>query len=154
MGAKPIIYDAQEREILPKPCTLVMFDAHDDATRLGSACMEKIREMRDRGITLEALMQLCQDDLRRDDGDWVMAGAELGLIGDAVSFGVEDREKKDRLKRFEDHLGNTHRIELMGLPGEAFAYKGGLIDHIRRDDFSDLWDILQWEHVRGRGFRF
>jgi len=147
----PIIHYAQERGTLPKPCTLVMFDAHHDAKR--PSCIEEICRIRKAGITIKNLICLCKDKLCRHDGDWVKAAMELGLIDDAVIFGVEDRWSSNRLKSFKDHRGDRHRVELLGLPRLELEPQGSLSD-IAQEGFYELWNILDWQCISNEGFTF
>ncbi len=43
------------------------------------------------GPTISDLIALCERDLRSLDDDWIKAAMELGLVSDAVVFGVDDR---------------------------------------------------------------
>ena len=148
----PIIHYAQEKGTLSKPCTIIIFDAHHDAK--APTCIDEIRRVRESGILLEDLICLCRDKLSCLDDDWVKTGMKLGLIGDAVIFGVEDRRNSDCLKRFKDHRGNIHRIELAGLPGGELEYQGSLSDLAQRNGLSELWSILEWQHTPKKGFTF
>jgi len=147
-----IIYHAQGRGLLPRPCTLVMFDAHHDSKR--PACMERIRRIRAAGITFDELVSLCKDSLSPLDDDWVMAGMELGLISDAVIFAGADLPAMEVPRRFTDHVGDVHRIELAALPGRELQYQGRLSDVARKKCLSELWSILGWRHAPADGFAF
>lgn len=148
----PIIHYAQERGTLSKPCTLVMFDAHHDTMDPG--CIDEIRRIRESGIVLENLIRLCRDKLSLQNDDWVKTGMELGLIGDAVIFGVEKMWDRDRLKKFEDHRGDMHRIELAGLPSRELKYKGSLSNLVKSESHSELWNLLEWHHIPNKRFAF
>lgn len=153
----PIIHHAQEQGHIPRPCTLVMFDAHHDALPPQGGCMDLIRQIRASGPTVDSLLQLCEvdDGLRKTDDDWVLAGMELGLIGDAVVFGVKgysDRDVHD-LWEFADHAGTIHHLRLVGLPGRELGYQGVLGDLSQREVVQSIWDILGWKMIDGR-FQF
>lgn len=136
----PIIHDAQEREVLPKPCTLVMFDAHCDL--LDPICFDDICRIRKKGVNLGNLIGSCKDKLAKNDSDWIKAGMELGLIGDVVIFGVGGNWEE-----FKDHRGKLHRIELLSLPlTELESHDGKLCDLVQSSLFSKLWNILRWEY--------
>ena len=148
----PIINYAQERGILFKPCKLVMFDAHHDA--IEPSCIDEIRRVRESGTGLKDLVCLCRDKLRHLNDDWVTAGMELGLIGDAVIFGVENTRNHTLPKSFVDHCNNRHRIELMGLPGKELKYQGSLSDLTKSTILSEVWRILEWQYTKDTGFKF
>lgn len=138
----PIAYLAQQGQLLPIPCTLVMFDLHHDA--LGPRCLEQLTAWR-RTPTVEGLVGLCESHLKPLDDDWLKAGMELGLFGDAVIFGVEDASDRDRLSIHTDGSGGLHRIDMLSLPREELAYQGRLSDLARRDEFGRVWDTLGWQ---------
>lgn len=139
----PIIFYKQQKNILSHPCTLVMFDAHHDAK--DPACKNDILQIKKIGITFEGLIDLCQEKLSKLNDDWVKTGMELGLIDDAVIFGVESSADSANFKRFKDQQENIHKIKLLGLPGKELEYQGDLSDTARRESLSDLWKILGWQ---------
>ena len=141
----PIIFYNQQKKILPHPCTLVMFDAHHDAK--DPLCMGDILQIKKAGITFEGLINLCQEKLSKLNDDWVKTGMELGLIDDAVIFGVESREDGVNFKPFfKDQQGIIHKIKLLGLPGTELECQGDLSDTARWESLSELWKILGWQY--------
>lgn len=145
----PIICFAQDCQKLPRPCRLVGFDAHHDILQPRS--LDEIKKISKRGVTVRRVIDLCKNSLRTSDDDWLKAGMELGLISDAVIFGVMDSQNNGQ---YEDHTGTTHRIELAWLPRSAFNHQGVLSDLARSDEFASLWEVLNWEYNRGSGFAF
>jgi len=139
----PIIFYNQQNKILPHPCTLVMFDAHHD-TR-DPNCMEDIIRIKEAELTFSEIVNLCKERLSDRDDDWVKAGMELGLIDDAVIFGVEDGASNRNLEKYEDQQGIIHKIKLLGLPREELDYQGDLSDIIRSEALSEFWKILGWQ---------
>ena len=69
---------------------------------------------------------------------------ELGLVDDAVVFGVETRDLSHDERNFQDHAGGAHRIFLTGLPADELGYQGDLSDFARRDELDGLWKVLGW----------
>ena len=98
-----LLHWAQEKGLLPRPCNLVMFDAHHDA--LEPACAGRLDRVRIEGLSAAILFDICTGARQNDwdarlnplDDDWVRAGMRLGLIRDAVIFGVHDEGGHDGL---------------------------------------------------------
>jgi hypothetical protein len=148
----PLLFKHQNTGGLPNPCDLILFDRHRDM--LPPRSIDKLTTMRQNAFTESDLIALCEEDLAKKDDDWIIAGMELGLIQDVVVFGVEDVPKRMG-KYHTDHLGVEHRIVIQCCtPGELLGYQGDLCDLAKRDQLTDLWDILQWEFISGQGFRF
>ena len=142
----PIIFYNQQKKILPHPCTLVMFDAHKDTLDPSCSCKEDILRIRKSGITFNEIINLCQEKLRKSNGDWVKAGMELDLIDDVVIFGVENGVSSGNIEKYEDQQGNAHKIKLLGLPREELDDRGDLSDIIRSEALSEFWKILGWQY--------
>jgi len=147
----PIISSAQESGDLPRPCTIVMFDAHHDS--FDPECLSEIEQIREAGCSYNQLIGLCRDHLLKIDNDWLRAGMQLGLIDHAAIFGVEDRRDAQKFKEFKDSKGNVHKIEMAALPGVELEYQGGLCDMASHGNRT-LWDILGWRIEPGVGFGF
>ena len=145
----PIIFYKQQKKILPHPCTIVTFDAHQDTLDPSCSCKEDILRIRKSGITFNKIVNLCKEKLRKCNDDWIKAGMELGLIGDAVIFwaGEEpNNENLENLKEFKDQQENIHKIKLLGLPGKELEFQGDLSDTVRWEYLSELWKILRWQY--------
>jgi hypothetical protein len=157
----PIAYFAQEKKLLPKPCTLTVFDQHDDGVK--PDCTPGLL---DPNISLRALIDLCQAPPRQStavapelsrhlrplDDDWVKAGMELGIFGDAVIFGGWERGgRRDSSQLYTDKAtGKPHSIKIVSLPKAALSFKGELSDWAR--EFEPIWKILGW--TQKGGFHF
>jgi len=148
----PIAHRAQQLGELPKPCTLVMFDAHMDS--IEPDCTEILGAARP-NLTPERLIDTCQNHLRKLDDDWIKAGMELGIFGDAIVFGGWHPESTPRADTYQDKAtSQNHRFFRVGLPLHALAYQGELSDLARSHaKSSDLWKILGW-HMNGYVFDF
>lgn len=145
----PIIFYKQQKKILPHPCTLVTFDAHQDTLDPSCSCKEDILRIRKSGITFNEIVHLCQEKLRKCNDDWIKAGMELGLIGDAVIFWAGEEPNignLENLKEFKGLQGNIHKIKLLGLPGTELKCQGDLSDTARWESLSELWKILGWQY--------
>jgi len=138
----PIAHVAQEQGLLPKPCTLVVFDLHHDA--LVPSCLPELRAGRE-NLTVEDVIRLCGQNLSKNDDDWLKAGMELGLFGDAVIFGVEDTSDRDKYRIYRDDLDREHRIDMLQRPRGALAYQGSLSDRARSGALERIWNVLGWQ---------
>jgi len=139
----PIIFEAQQCGHLPEPCTLVMFDQHHDALPPRTkAARDRIVELLASSPTGQDMLDLCVWDLFKLDDDWITAGMSLGLLDDAVIFGVRDRGRD--LETFMSPDGALHHIHMHGFPGPCLAYQGDLSDRGRLDELVGLWDALDW----------
>lgn len=145
----PIIFYKQQKKILPHPCTLVTFDAHQDTLDPSCSCKEDILRIRKSGITFNEIVHLCQEKLRKCNDDWIKAGMELGLISDAVIFWAGEEPNignLENLKEYKDLQKNIHKIKLLGLPGTELKCQGDLSDTARWGGLSELWKILGWQY--------
>lgn len=138
----PIAHAAQEQGLLPKPCTLVMFDLHHDAD--DPHCLPELHSARE-SLTADAVVRLCGQSLSTNDDDWLKAGMELGMFEDAVIFGVENTSNRDRYRTYLDNLGQEHMIVMLGRPRSELAYQGSLSDWFRRRALEPIWDLLGWQ---------
>jgi hypothetical protein len=143
----PILFESQRSGLLPEPCPLLMFDQHHDAVppRTREA-LERIEELLASSPTGQDILDLCVEDLSKLDDDWITAGMSLGLLSDAVIFGVQDRAKE--AETFMSPGGTLHRVHMHGFPGPSLAYQGDLSDHARGKDLAGLWEALDWEPRR------
>lgn len=153
----PIVAHHQEIGKLPKPCTLIMFDAHHDAKELSPEKIKEIQKIRTSGPSPEKVSKLCSSFLSELNDDWVRAGMELGFYDDAVIFGTDSNlhlGNFEKLASFSDHMGTPHRLEIPNLPGRALEYQGSLSDISVREKFEPLWKTLGWESEGGKVFQF
>lgn len=104
---------------------------------------------------MNGLIELCRHDLRALDDDWIKAGMELGLITDAVVFGVHDQTDARRagVGPLTDHTGQTHRFFALRLPRSELMHQGRLSDLAYATEYRDIWEALNWDSGAG-GFAF
>lgn len=139
-----LVHWAQSQGLLPRPTKVVMFDRHHDALppRSGNSFKE-IQALRQGEIEPERLLHVTENLSPLDD-DWLRAGMELGLLGDAVIFGT-DQSLEQNPCVFDDHTGLPHQIVINNrLPGECFGHQGSLSDVSRAHQLRPLWDVLDW----------
>lgn len=79
----PLVVDAQQRGLLPRPVPVALFDRHTD-------CAQPRRPL-PAIATVEDALRLCEDHLSPHDDDWLIAGIETGILADVFLFGVDDR---------------------------------------------------------------
>ena len=137
----PLIAQAQEDGLVPRPCHLIMFDRHHDA--LTPDCVTELQKIRSKGSSVPDLVNLCESHLRPLDDDWIKAAMELGLVDYAVVFGVEDKPPANEVD-FDDHRGQRHRIIVLGPVRTALQQEGDLSDLARCEELRELWRILGW----------
>jgi hypothetical protein len=138
-----ILHWAQTMGHAPRPCNLVLFDAHHDACT--PYCSGRLDETRRAGVTAENLFDIClggDDRLSTQDDDWIQAGMRLGLIGNAVVFGAQYTGMKFPVK-VEDAVGEVHWIEGLPRPNSALKHEGALGDIIRMNPRA--WETIGWE---------
>lgn len=138
----PIIHQAQQCGTIPTPVDLAMFDAHHDA--LEPRCLPRIQEIRNASPTTDTLIDLCRNHLSQQDDDWLLAAMHLGLVGNAVIFGVHECGLSKFPLSFRDAVGAEHCVEIMGLPGRELQYQGRLSDIARRREHERTWGVLGW----------
>ncbi len=138
---------AQTRGLVPRPCNLVLFDAHHDTCP--PHCHRRLDETRRAGLTAEELFDIClgsqhaeDERLSTKDDDWIQAGMRLGLIGNAVVFGVH-HPGMDFPRRVEDAVGETHWIDVLPRPNSALGYQGAPGDTVKVN--RRAWEIIGWE---------
>ncbi len=141
----PVLFAAAGEGRLDIPATLVTFDRHKDALapldREGNLGAFARREPG----SLDELLILVKYSLSPRDDDWITAGMELGLIGDAVQFGSrEDDDKGPYVTAYEDSRGLLHRLFHLGGPAAEMSYKGALACDGHETFADGLWDILGW----------
>jgi len=150
----PAILAAQKDGVIPAPAVLVGFDQHHDSLPPRSG-LGPIPLLRRKGYPQEEFQTMVRDHLSQKDDDWLKAGMELGLISDAVVFGVGDSHGVET--EFQDHKGKEHKIFLEhSLPGELLGHQGSLADTITSDEIQELWAVLGWQKPDAPGdiFRF
>ncbi|MBU1318259.1 MAG: hypothetical protein KKH67_03585 [candidate division Zixibacteria bacterium] len=103
-----IIHWAQQQNILYQPCTIVSLDAHRDwagyrkYTGTESSLWKKILS---EGVSHRQLQEYLTDDID-DNGQWIVTGADFGLIDNAFLIGGQlehDDDKRPFWHRSTDH---------------------------------------------------
>jgi hypothetical protein len=148
----PVLLAAQQDKLLPQPALLVNFDQHEDAANLRKG-LGLIPSVRENGYPKAEFIELVRNHLANNDDDWIKAGMELGLISDAVAYGVTQGHNTEPI--YTDHLGGSDRLFLeCELPGDALAHQGSLSDLACAQSLGNYWETIGWEHKGGRfGFR-
>jgi len=102
----PLVADAQERGVLPRPVRVILFDRHTDAAEPSPLSP---------AASVDEVIACCEIKLSRHDDDWIIAGIRLGLLADVFVFGVDDR-MGDLPKQVGDY-GIFGRYEMPGALG-------------------------------------
>ena len=146
----PVIKLAVDAGLVLPPVTLVMLDRHRDA--LPPADPDVLAAYDPVDGTLEELVALVRDVCSPRDDDWVTAGMELGLVGNAVQFGHEDDEDAPRspVAVYRDRKGREHRRFTLGRPVVELSYGGALADRTHQAADGGLWDVLGWDPATQR----
>lgn len=148
----PVACEAQRAGLLPIPCTIVTFDRHHDTREPPQELRTELARVRSAGCRVADVVAVAGSRLSTINDDWLLAGMDIGLIGNAVIVGVE--RSWDAPEEFQESDGTTHRIFLSSLPREALGYQGDLSDLARREALKPLWDTLGWGRVPGGQFGF
>jgi hypothetical protein len=144
----PILAWAQMEGLIMTPSLLVLFDRHTDFAIPFLGADEQGRKLAteyNAVPTVEAAIQVCWEHADPNDGDWVSAGMELGIIGDAVVFGAEAGHQCDSRKGFPylDMQGRQHSFWSLPWPSGCLLHQGCLADHYYEP--RGLWDALGWK---------
>ncbi len=146
----PVIKLAVDAGLVLPPVTLVMLDRHRDS--LPPAGPDVLAAYDPVNGTLEELVALVRDVCSPRDDDWVTAGMELGLVGNAVQFGHEDDDDEPRspVVVYRDRKGREHRRYSLGRPVVELSYGGALAYRTNRQAEAGLWDVLGWDPATQR----
>ena len=125
-----------------------MFDAHKDSIDPGRS--EVLRSAR-ANLTTEKLIDICRNELRVLDDDWVKAGMELGIFADTVVFGGWLGNDPPDVDVYQDKsTSQNHAFIKSELPLHALAYQGELSDCSAKDATDQhLWRLLGWQFHDG-----
>lgn len=148
----PLIAAAQDIGHVPRPCHLLVFDQHRDA--LAPRCVAALQELREKGVTIDALIDLSARHLSTMNDDWIKGSMELGLVDHAIVFGAGRAGLPDNELEFNDRQGERHRIFLPGLPRAGLDYQGDLSDLARHSELRELWNLLGWDSRATGEFSF
>lgn len=148
-----ILQWAQSAGLLPRPSLLVTFDHHTDFAKPPFIAADDegkafAREY-NRNPSVSGAIRACIDQMNPDDGDWISAGMELGIIGDAVVFGAETGNGCDERGGliYPDMQGGKHSFWPLPLPLAALSHQAALADHYNAP--KGLWETLGWKPSSG-----
>lgn len=146
-----IVKIAQAQGVLPTPCTLIMFDFHNDLKSiLNISKLDSIKE----SISLLDFIEYCKNDLSTANDDWVKAGFELGIFDDLIIFGL-DSEQTIKYSSYSDSKKRNHNIKAFEcLPYDLLGSRDDLCDIAHYEDNLDLFKILDWGKIPNNGFGF
>jgi hypothetical protein len=141
----PVIKLAVDAGLVRPPVTLVMLDRHRDA--LPTVDPDVLATYDPVGGSLKELVALVRDVCSPRDDDWVTAGMELGLVGDAVQFGHEDDEDTPPVPVviYHDSASRKHRRFTLGRPVVELSYGGAMADSAHEAAEAGLWDVMGWD---------
>ncbi len=152
----PLVYISQEKRLLPKPCKLILFDAHHDSCPVNKEQLKEIEKLFSNKYSINDLIKLTDKVLGQNDDDWIQAGMQLNLFSDAIVFGVTQNPIDDmECQEIVDISGNKHHLEIRPLfPGDMLEYQCSLSDIAYEERYKHFWDLLDWEFVPREGFKF
>jgi len=128
-----------------KPMTLIGFDWHHDTITPQKQNIKEIKKMMKNPSTFN-IVDFVKNKLKKNNDDWIITGMELGLIDNAIIFGV-NRGDHGVPKEHIDHKGETHKMFVEeDTPGEMFSFKGKLSDITYRKRNESLWKSLGWSN--------
>lgn len=150
----PLLGWSQYKNLLPTPCTIVTFDRHNDCMCPRAESINHLRILRDKGVQVQDLIDLCRetDDfdytLATGNDDWLIAAMELGMIENAIIFGIYPRDHECEDSTYTDHLEQKHFIERpLFFPGKLLDRDLG--DYCHEDKYQKLRNILGWKRKDG-----
>ena len=142
---------AQINGKLNTPCKLILFDDHHDAHRI-----RNIKGFLDRCIDLDVknITNVCKYILSCNNDDWIIAGMELGILSDAIVFGMDIDRTGSVKDSHIDSKKNEHKVYIRHLPSNGLGHHGYLNDISCQDELRGLWGILEWERKETGAFGF
>lgn len=127
-----------------EPMTLIGFDFHHDTCVPTPAALKKMSLLKNTK-NIDDFIDFVKNDLGSNDDDWIIAGMELGLIDDAVIFGINQDTPSSR-DNYVDSQNRSHKIiQTSSVPGQMFGYQDALSDISRKKASNDLWDTIGWQ---------
>lgn len=147
----PVVAAARTDGEVKTPALLISLDRHHDACDLRKG-VGRLANIRRDELPAQALLDAVESDLAGQDDDWIKAGMELGLFGDAVVWGVDQNVPGlPDDDPYTDHLGTKHNIFINSeLPGGQLEFQGDLSDLARRGQLQPYWDALGWNVAASR----
>lgn len=145
----PVLAAAACEGVIKAPTLLVSLDRHHDACNLRRG-LGNLPEIRKADYPAAELIAAVESHLASSDDDWIKAGMELGLIGDAIVWGVDpDGPPSPDSGPYLDHTGAAHQLFIKPeLPMGQLEFKGSLSDLARRDELQPYWDAIGWDVTR------
>jgi len=137
------IWAALQDGIFPKPPLLVRFDAHKDFARTRPDWLLVKSSIKDFDSALVAT-----NSLRADDGDWVTAVLELGLVSNVLTFFIEDHERE--FEPYTDHTREEHSLVWLGRLSKQFGKHHGVFDDVSmEEEFGPIREAIGWKSGKG-----
>jgi hypothetical protein len=133
------IWAALQDGIFSRPPVLVRFDAHADVGELPQDWAALKRDM----TSIENVMRIA-NSLRPDDGGWVKAALELGLISNVISFYVNDHTGGKHQEHCS-HDGTTHQMIWLSKVRDTLSYQGDLVDRAKAKCLQDIYEAMSWD---------
>ncbi len=135
-------------KIITPPINVVCFDRHADFKDLMPTTKEKLARLKERADPAQ-ILQAVEWDLSIDDGDWLKAAMELGLVGDAILVGVHSEVT---LEQAVKHCRGTYRtlndgehtVYSVGHLWDGLNHQGCLSDGAYFEELHTIWDALGW----------
>ncbi len=141
------IWKAMQDKIFLKPPLLVRFDAHNDFQETKDNWDEEETNNLDDVLVLA-------NNLRSDDGGWVKAVVELGLVSNVITFFLEEI-LNDKIEEYDDHKYNQHTLLWFKRISDELNVKDGLLCDSTFVNSSKktkgLWEKLNWDPTTGWG---
>ena len=148
----PIIRERQLKGDLPIPCNIILFDAHPDSSPFSN---DDGINATDKNLSQDQFIDICNNSLAKDDGNWVIAGFEFGLIKDILIFGVNRDTNPFPDDLYRDGQGREHKIFIFSnYPVDELHSRGWLIDIPKMEENQSKMDIIEWGLQKGKGFNF
>lgn len=145
-----VLFEAKRLGTLPQTPNLIYFDLHDDAcvSLPKSQLLERMGVKNLSEATSKQFWSFVEFDLSELDDDWLLAGMELDLIGNAVLIGQEENTNiQDLHGRYVTEDKIEH--ELFSIPHlkNSLDSRGCLGDHIIKEPYyQNVRDILQFHN--------
>ncbi len=145
------LYEARKLGVIDKNTDLVTFDMHDDARPLNITQKESIRKITKEDIenvSQREFKTFVEFELDENDGDWVSAGMELGLINNIINVGSIDGDNicSWASKTYEDMTGKKHFGQVINHIAYEFSRKGGALGDIAQyEDFKTVHEVFGYK---------
>jgi hypothetical protein len=140
-----VIYSAKQTGLIKTPVDLVYFDRHDDA-KPPIAPISDLQKLRTNPPTVEDFWSFVEWKLSGMDDDWLLAGMEMGLIGDAILIGGEITINiPNGGLKYTDCHAVEHRVYSQSHIWDGLHPHGWLRDLARDYELKTIWDVMGWK---------